>query len=195
MIGPNRVRLPPAAAALIATMLGDERSERMADDMRPLDAQVRAIGERIDQHLDRDLRAGVGERPGARQVGPDQAKAGQRRHQRLEGVRGAAETVDQDDRRALALGFDRHPDRCTVGHARHSTNRFSSVPMPSISTRTTSPLFRYFGGSKPMPTPAGVPVAMMSPGISVMPAEMRRDDRRNVEDQEAGVAIAGGVRR
>ena len=31
---------------------------------------------------------------------------------------------------------------------------------------------RYFGGSKPMPTPPGVPVAMRSPGSSVMPAEI-----------------------
>ena len=41
---------------------------------------------------------------------------------------------------------------------------FSSTPMPSISMRTTSPAFRYFGGVKPMPTPTGVPVAMTSPG-------------------------------
>ena len=34
--------------------------------------------------------------------------------------------------------------------------------------RTTSPFFRNFGGLKPMPTPAGVPVAMTSPGSSVM---------------------------
>ena len=41
-----------------------------------------------------------------------------------------------------------------------------------ISMRATSPGTRYLGGLKPMPTPAGVPVAMMSPGISVTPAEM-----------------------
>ena len=43
--------------------------------------------------------------------------------------------------------------------------------MPSISIRTTSPGPSHFGGSKPMPTPDGVPVAMTSPGYSVMPRE------------------------
>jgi hypothetical protein len=37
--------------------------------------------------------------------------------------------------------------------------------------RTTSPERSHFGGEKPMPTPAGVPVAMMSPGSSVRPRE------------------------
>ena len=52
------------------------------------------------------------------------------------------------------------------GHAGAPRTRFSSTPMPSISMRTTSPAFRYRGGLKPMPTPAGVPVAMMSPGAA-----------------------------
>ena len=47
-----------------------------------------------------------------------------------------------------------------------------SEPMPSISIRTTSPRRRYRGGSKPVPTPEGVPVAMMSPGWSVSPFEI-----------------------
>jgi hypothetical protein len=55
------------------------------------------------------------------------------------------------------------------GHALFSSQRirrkrFSSVPMPSIETDTTSPLLRKTGGLRPMPTPAGVPVAMISPG-------------------------------
>ena len=37
---------------------------------------------------------------------------------------------------------------------------FVRVPMPSISHRTTSPGTRNCGGSIPMPTPAGVPVAL-----------------------------------
>ena len=37
-------------------------------------------------------------------------------------------------------------------------------PSPLISTVTRSPGFMNLGGLKPMPTPAGVPVAMMSPG-------------------------------
>lgn len=43
------------------------------------------------------------------------------------------------------------------------------LPMPSISQRTVSPGFRNCGGSMPMPTPAGVPVAMMVPAFRVMP--------------------------
>lgn len=46
-----------------------------------------------------------------------------------------------------------------------------SVPIPSIEHSTISPDFRNLGGSNPMPTPEGVPVAMMVPGISVMPEE------------------------
>lgn len=38
-------------------------------------------------------------------------------------------------------------------------------------TRTRSPGWRYFGGVNPMPTPAGVPVAMMSPGMRRVVAE------------------------
>src|ERR1700730_15213060 len=47
------------------------------------------------------------------------------------------------------------------------TTRFSMCPMPSISTRTTSPLCKYTGGCLAPPTPAGEPVARMSPGSSV----------------------------
>ena len=46
-----------------------------------------------------------------------------------------------------------------------------SVPIPSTEHSTTSPDLRNLGGSNPMPTPEGVPVAMMVPGISVMPEE------------------------
>ena len=41
--------------------------------------------------------------------------------------------------------------------------------MPSISQVTTSPFFKNCGGVKPIPTPAGVPVAMIVPARSVMP--------------------------
>ncbi len=44
--------------------------------------------------------------------------------------------------------------------------------MPSTSIATTSPEERNLGGCIPIPTPLGVPVAIMSPGISVMPAEI-----------------------
>ena len=44
--------------------------------------------------------------------------------------------------------------------------------MPSIDTSTVSPPWRYTGGSKPIPTPDGVPVAITSPGCSLTAAEM-----------------------
>ena len=44
--------------------------------------------------------------------------------------------------------------------------------MGSIAIATVSPFFRYFGGSKPMPTPAQVPVAIRSPGSSSITREM-----------------------
>ena len=45
---------------------------------------------------------------------------------------------------------------------------FSRVPRPVTVTRILSPDTRYLGGENPMPTPTGVPVAMMSPGSRVM---------------------------
>ena len=44
-------------------------------------------------------------------------------------------------------------------------------PIPSIPHSTTSPGFRNLGGIIPIPTPAGVPMAMMVPGFNVMPAD------------------------
>lgn len=41
--------------------------------------------------------------------------------------------------------------------------------MPSMLHATTSPGCSHSGGSKPMPTPAGVPMEMIVPGRSVMP--------------------------
>src|SRR5690606_15651863 len=51
---------------------------------------------------------------------------------------------------------------------RRQTTGFTSVPIGVISTETESPGWRYRGGLKPIPTPAGVPVAMRSPGRKVM---------------------------
>ena len=48
---------------------------------------------------------------------------------------------------------------------------FSIEPMLDIVTLTTSPFFKNLGGLKPMPTPAGVPVAIISPGLKVMLAD------------------------
>ena len=44
--------------------------------------------------------------------------------------------------------------------------------MPVTSATTTSPGTSHSCGVRPAPTPSGVPVAMMSPGSSVIAAEM-----------------------
>src|SRR6266702_1272772 len=46
------------------------------------------------------------------------------------------------------------------------------TPTPSTPASTTSPGHSHSWGVLPAPTPSGVPVAMMSPGSSVMPDEM-----------------------
>lgn len=46
-----------------------------------------------------------------------------------------------------------------------------SVPIPSISHFTTSLLFKKRGGSKPIPTPSGVPVEIMVPERRVIPLD------------------------
>ena len=48
---------------------------------------------------------------------------------------------------------------------------FVSLPMPSISHVTTSPFLRNVGVAMPIPTPLGVPVAMIVPAFSVTPCE------------------------
>src|SRR6185503_19085580 len=58
------------------------------------------------------------------------------------------------------------------GSSVQSTTGFSTDPIPSISQRTRSPGSRKIGGSRKTPTPAGVPVAIRSPGSSVMWREM-----------------------
>ena len=55
-----------------------------------------------------------------------------------------------------------------------STIRVRSVPMPVISTSSTSPGFIQSGGLRRWPTPSGVPVAMTSPGMSVVKSEQKR---------------------
>ena len=54
------------------------------------------------------------------------------------------------------------------------------VPMPSMVVSITSPGWRNSGGVRAKPTPAGVPVAMMSPGSSVRGRPLG-DDRRDIE--------------
>ncbi len=48
----------------------------------------------------------------------------------------------------------------------------SSVPIFEMAIRIRSPAARYRGGFRKAPTPAGVPVAIMSPGSSVSVREM-----------------------
>src|SRR5690606_37874715 len=50
----------------------------------------------------------------------------------------------------------------------YRTSLFSSSPSPWMVTFTTSPAFMNSGGLRAKPTPDGVPVAMISPGSSVM---------------------------
>ena len=55
-----------------------------------------------------------------------------------------------------------------VGAAVHSTTLRLLQPMPSMPISMTSPGSSQRGGFMPMATPAGVPVAMISPGSRVM---------------------------
>src|SRR5262249_39785336 len=66
-----------------------------------------------------------------------------------------------------SLGFE----IWNLGFCPHATG-LRSRPMPSISASTTSPFLRKIGGSRPAPTPAGVPVEMTSPGSSVVNVEI-----------------------
>ncbi len=50
-------------------------------------------------------------------------------------------------------------------------NVIFKIPILSISHSTTSPLLIYRGGENPIPTPEGVPVAIMSPASKVIPFE------------------------
>ena len=57
------------------------------------------------------------------------------------------------------------------GPAGRQPTTFTSSPIPPIPHRTTSPFFRNFGGSMPIATPPGVPVAMIVPAFSVIPCD------------------------
>src|SRR5689334_7201552 len=52
----------------------------------------------------------------------------------------------------------------SAGHS--SITGLRRTPISAISTSTQSPAFIHNGGLRREPTPAGVPVAMQSPGIS-----------------------------
>src|SRR4029450_11184518 len=60
--------------------------------------------------------------------------------------------------------------RARLSVQRSSSTGVVSPPSPSISIGTSSPSFSSTGGSRNTPTPAGVPVAIRSPGSSVIVA-------------------------
>lgn len=54
---------------------------------------------------------------------------------------------------------------------------FLIFPMPSISLTRTSPAFKNSGGFLLIPTPAGVPVRIKSPGYSVTILQLQKKNR------------------
>ena len=94
-------------------------------------------------------------------------------HQRRPGVAAAAQAVHADDGVAAAFVLD--GDACRSGGRPSSLSRARSGSRSRRGRRprcgTRRPRRSHFGGLKPMPTPAQVPVAITSPGCSVMPRE------------------------
>ncbi len=74
------------------------------------------------------------------------------------------------------------------GGAGHST-LCSISPSPSMAIRITSPEFRNRGGSKPWPTPLGVPVRIRSSGSERARLGDELDQLLAAEDQIAGVRV------
>jgi hypothetical protein len=75
---------------------------------------------------------------------------------------------------SCSLRPSKHADIYNVSFDNHfsSTILLINVPTPcETSTRNSSPSFNKFLGSDDHPTPAGVPVRMMVPGLSVVPCE------------------------
>ena len=69
----------------------------------------------------------------------------------------------------VVFGTTNGATRSSIAQA--SFTGFSSRPRPVISMRTTSPGWSQTGGFFAKPQPGGVPVAMRSPGASVMSPE------------------------
>ncbi len=80
----------------------------------------------------------------------------------------------------------------TIARALQCSARYAtillSVPIRSISTSIRSPGRMNTGGVRAYPTTDGVPVAIISPGSSVIVSD-KIDQRGCVEDHVAGVAI------
>jgi hypothetical protein len=91
-------------------------------------------------------------------------EARQPRHRRQ--VRGQKGPAGRDAARALSA--------VSVGHEAwlpSFVTALRSVPIPSISISTSSPSVSAIGGLRKMPTPAGVPVRITSPGRRVKTVE------------------------
>src|SRR5581483_3579639 len=94
-------------------------------------------------------------------------------------MRGAGAGVDRPGVGHRAGGIKRSGDGGGSARGHRTSGRFFqgatistwSTPMPSMSPSTLSPGFRNTGGTRAKPTPEGVPVLMISPGSSVMPAD------------------------
>src|SRR5580658_6630992 len=144
-------------------MLADQRPHGMADQMNGAAGDVADdIADRLHKTADRQRAERRRRAPGPRQIGPHAAKAAERAEQHLERVRCAAKAVHEQNRRPFAVDLDHHASEDGASHERISRNSFCSMPMPAISIRATSPGTTYYGGLNPMPTPAGVPLAIMS---------------------------------
>ena len=138
------------------------RDERWLDVLlRPriprFDVQVGAADPRLshtDQHVvDPDDRIG--------DVEQGEPRAGQGLHQ-------CAHARLLDGQRPGPPGRQSLLSTRSAGTSDQSMTGFSTVPIPSTSQRTRSPGSRNTGGSRNTPTPDGVPVAMRSPGSSVI---------------------------
>ena len=90
---------------------------------------------------------------------------------------------------------DRHAGQPVQAHdvTPSSTKVWCSSPMPSIQLTSVSPGCRKRCGVRPTPTPAGVPVKMMSPGSSVSVLRQLGDQPRDRHDQVAGAAVLHGL--
>ena len=93
----------------------------------------------------------------------------------------ADDLVDVDSPRSVA-------SRSSTSSVQSMTG-FSTEPMPSISQRTRSPGWRKTGGSRKTPTPAGVPVAMRSPGSRVIDRLMYSISSATPQIMSDGVAV------
>ena len=123
-----------------------------------------------------DLRAGRGQRARAAAHARDAVAL----HEHFAGVRLRAGAVE-----------DAHVGEEHVGHGQFRSHCVVSAPDSRARRCRRSrcaPCRRASGtcgGLKPMPTPAGVPVAITSPGFSVMPVEIVAISVRNAEDEIA----------